>query len=89
MDEIIYLIQKFLTFITVPFLEIVNISITAGWIVLAVLVLRLLFRKAPKWLNCVLWGIVALRLVFPFSIESVFSLIPSAQSQRRGGGIEN
>ncbi|MBQ7101178.1 MAG: transcriptional regulator, partial [Clostridia bacterium] len=65
---------------TVPFLEIVNISITAGWIVLAVLVLRLLFRKAPKWLNCVLWGIVALRLVFPFSIESVFSLIPSAET---------
>lgn len=80
MDEIIYLIQKFLTFITVPFLEIVNISITAGWIVLAVFVLRLVFRKAPKWLNCVLWGIVALRLVFPFSIESVFSLIPSAQT---------
>ena len=80
MDEIIYLIQKFLTFITVPFLEIVNISITAGWIVLAVFVLRLLFRKAPKWLNCVLWGIVALRLIFPFSIESVFSLIPSAET---------
>lgn len=80
MDEIIYLIQKFLTFVTVPFLEIVNISITAGWIVLAVFVLRLLFRKAPKWLNCVLWGIVALRLIFPFSIESVFSLIPSAQT---------
>ena len=34
----------------------------------------------PKWLNCVLWGIVALRLVFPFSVESVFSLIPSAQT---------
>ncbi len=80
MEEIIYLIQKFLTFITVPFLEIVNISITAGWIVLAVFLLRLLFRKAPKWLNCVLWGIVALRLIFPFSIESVFSLIPSAET---------
>lgn len=80
MEEIIYLIQKFLTFITVPFLGIVNISITAGWIVLAVCVLRLLLKKAPKWLNCVLWGIVALRLVFPFSIESVFSLIPSAET---------
>lgn len=80
MDEIIYLIQKFLTFIPVPFLALVNISITAGWIVLAVLLLRFLFRKAPKWLSCALWGIVALRLVFPFSIESVFSLIPSAQT---------
>lgn len=80
MDEIIYLIQKFLTFITVPFLELVNLSITAGWIVLAVILIRLIFKKAPKWLNCVLWGIVALRLIFPFSLESVFSLIPSAQT---------
>ncbi len=80
MNEIVYLIQKFLTFITVPFLEIVNFSITAGWIVLAVLLIRLIFRKAPKWLNCVLWGIVALRLIFPFSLESVFSLVPSAQT---------
>ncbi len=80
MDDFIYLIQKFLTFITVPFLEIVNISITVSWIVLAVFLLRLIFRKAPKWLNCVLWGIVALRLIFPFSIESMFSLIPSAQT---------
>lgn len=80
MDEMIYFVEKFLTFIPVPFLALVNISITAGWIVLAVVLLRLLFRKAPKWLNCVLWGIVALRLVFPFSIESVFSLIPSAQT---------
>ena len=80
MDELIYLIQKFLTFIPVPFLALVNISITAGWIVLAVLLIRFLFRKAPKWFNCVLWGIVALRLIFPFSVESVFSLIPSAQT---------
>ncbi len=80
MDKIIYFIEKFLTFIPVPFLALVNISITAGWIVLAVILLRLLFRKAPKWLSCVLWGIVALRLVFPFSIESVFSLIPSTQT---------
>ena len=80
MEEMIYFVEKFLTFIPVPFLALVNISITAGWIVLAVVLLRLLFRKAPKWLNCVLWGIVALRLVFPFSVESVFSLIPSAQT---------
>lgn len=80
MDEIIYLVEKFLTFIPVPFLALVNISITAGWIVLAVMLLRLLFRKVPKWISCALWGIVALRLVFPFSIESVFSLIPSAQT---------
>ncbi len=80
MKEIFYLIEKFLTFIPVPFLALVNISVAAGWIVLAVILLRLLFKKAPKWLNCALWGIVALRLVFPFSIESAFSLIPSAQT---------
>ncbi len=61
------------------FLKILNMSLTASWIVLAVLVLRLLLRKAPKWLSCLLWGVVGLRLVFPFSIESLFSLIPSAE----------
>lgn len=61
------------------FLQIVNISLTASWLILAVLLLRLLFKKAPKWLNVVLWGFVAIRLVFPFSIESALSLIPSAK----------
>lgn len=62
------------------FLQIANISITAGWIVIAVILLRLLFKKAPKWINCLLWGIVGLRLVFPFSIESALSLIPSVNT---------
>lgn len=62
------------------FLQFVNISITAGWIVLAVILLRLLLKKAPKWMNCLLWGIVGIRLVFPFSIESVLSLIPSKET---------
>lgn len=62
------------------FLKIVNMSISAGWIVLAVLILRLLLKKAPKWINCILWGIVGLRLVMPFSLESVFSLIPSTET---------
>ena len=57
-----------------------NIGIKAGWLILAVLLLRVLLRKAPRWTVCLLWGVVALRLVFPFSIESVFSLIPSAQT---------
>lgn len=61
------------------FLKLLNMSLTAGWIVLAVLVLRLLLQKAPKWINCLLWGVVGLRLIFPFSIESLFSLIPSAE----------
>ena len=62
------------------FLKIVNMSISASWLVLAVLLLRLILKKAPKWVNVLLWGIVAIRLIFPFSIESVFSLIPSAET---------
>ncbi len=62
---------------TAVFIKILNMSISASWIVLAVLILRLLLKKAPKWITVVLWGMVALRLVFPFSIESAFSLIPS------------
>lgn len=61
------------------FIKIFNLGITAGWIVLAVLLLRPLLKRAPKWINCLLWGIVGLRLIFPFSLESIFSLIPSAE----------
>ena len=62
------------------FLKIINMSISASWIVLVVLVLRLLLKKAPKWINVLLWGIVAVRLVCPFSLESALSLIPSAET---------
>lgn len=62
------------------FLEIVNRSISAGWLILAVLILRLVLRKAPKWVNMLLWGIVAVRLICPFSFESALSLIPSAET---------
>jgi beta-lactamase regulating signal transducer with metallopeptidase domain len=60
-------------------LKLVNMSISAGWLVLAVLLFRLLFKKAPKWISCLLWGIVALRLLIPITFESEFSLIPSAE----------
>lgn len=62
------------------FLSIVNMSISASWLVLAVLLLRLLLKKAPKWINILLWGIAGLRLIMPFSFESIFSLIPSAET---------
>ena len=62
------------------FLKFFNMSISASWLVLAVLVLRLLLKKAPKWVNVLLWGLVAVRLVFPFSIESIFSMIPSGET---------
>lgn len=62
------------------FLKIVNMSISACWIVLAIILLRFILKKAPKWINCLLWGIAGLRLVMPFSFESMFSLIPSAET---------
>ena len=62
------------------FLTVVNMSISASWIVLAVLLLRLLLKRAPKWIIVLLWGIVAIRLICPFSIESSLSLIPSAET---------
>ncbi|MCH5190660.1 MAG: hypothetical protein J1F23_00705 [Oscillospiraceae bacterium] len=62
------------------FLQLFNMSITASWVVLAVVILRFILKKVPKWINCLLWAIVGLRLVFPFSFESVLSLIPSAET---------
>lgn len=65
------------------FLKIINMSISAGWLVLAVLALRLVLKKVPKWVNVLLWGIVAVRLICPFSFESALSLIPSAETLPR------
>ena len=62
------------------FLKIINMSISASWLVLAVLILRFVLKKAPKWVNILLWGIVAIRLICPFSFESALSLIPSAET---------
>ena len=62
------------------FLKIINMSISASWLVLAVLICRFVLKKAPKWINVLLWGIVAVRLICPFSFESALSLIPSAET---------
>jgi len=61
------------------FLKLVNMSITASWLVLAIIAVRLVFKKAPKWILCLLWALVAFRLICPFSIESAMSLIPTAE----------
>jgi len=61
------------------FLKLLNMSLTASWLCLAVLILRLLLKRAPKAISCALWALVGLRLLFPFSLESVLSLIPSAE----------
>ena len=62
------------------FLKLVNLSISASWLILTALVLRFVLKKAPKWVMPLLWGVVALRLVCLFSIESALSLIPSAET---------
>ena len=70
------------------FLKLLNMSITASWLILAVLGIRLLFRKIPKWITCLLWGVVAIRLIFPLSIESAFSLQLSAEPIRTSTMVE-
>lgn len=62
------------------FLKIVNMSISASWLVLVVLLLRIILKKAPKWINVLLWGFVAIRLACPISLESALSLVPSAET---------
>lgn len=64
------------------FLRQLNMSITAGWLVLAVIALRLILRKAPTALRCVMWALVGMRLVCPISVESFLSLIPSTEPIR-------
>ncbi len=62
------------------FIKLLNMSISAGYLVAAVIILRILLKKSPKWINLVLWGFVGLRLTIPFNFKSVLSLIPSAQT---------
>ncbi len=62
------------------FISVVNASVAATWLILAVIVIRLIFRKVPRWMVCLLWGMAGLRLVLPFSLKSIFSLVPSAQT---------
>ena len=59
------------------FLNILNLSITASYMIAAVILARFLLKKAPKSICCFLWFFVGLRLIVPFSIESVFSLVPN------------
>ena len=61
------------------FLKILNLTINASWLILAVIAARLLLKKAPRWISCLLWGLVAVRLLCPISLESVLSILPSAK----------
>lgn len=62
------------------FIKLLNVSIAASWLILAVILFRMVLRNAPKWIRCVLWGLVAVRLICPFSVESMFSLLPSGET---------
>ena len=62
------------------FLDVVNMSLTASWLIAAVIILRFILKKVPKWLMPALWGVVGLRLVLPITFESHISLIPSAKT---------
>ena len=70
------------------FSVLLNMSITAGWIILVLLALRLIFRRAPKRLLCDLWGLAALRLLIPVSFQSKFSFVPSTQTVAINGILE-
>ena len=61
------------------FLKIVNMSLTAGWLILAVAAIRVLFKGIPKWVLCLFWGVVALRLLCPVALEWEHSFLPSAE----------
>ncbi len=70
------------------FLKLLNMSITAGWLIMAVLCVRLLFRKVSKRVTCLLWGVVAIRLICPFAVESPFSIVPCAEPIKSSTVVE-
>ena len=78
------------------FLKLVNMSITASWLVLAIIAVRCIFKKAPKWILCLLWGLVAFRLIcLSFSsapnadvFGAVFHMFPAGNELVRKGGEE-
>ena len=61
------------------FIRVLNMSLSASVLILAVVLLRPLLKRAPRWTSLLLWAMVALRLLVPFSIQSSVSLIPAAE----------
>lgn len=60
------------------FVKLLNMSVSASGFILIAVLLRALLKRSPKWIHCLLWGLVAVRLVCPLSFESSFSLAPRA-----------
>lgn len=72
------------------FLTVLNMSLTAGYVILIVMIVRFLLKKAPKFISYAMWSIVAFRLVIPFSFESSLSLMPrNADVFQIQSGVKN
>ena len=65
----------------VLFEKLLSMSASAGWLILAVVVLRLALCRAPKWMRCWLWALVGVRLVMPVSLKSPLSLVPQSPAE--------
>lgn len=71
------------------FLQILNNAITVSMLILVIMLVRVLCRKMPKWITCLLWILVAAKLMMPFSVESIFSLVPTSEPIPAGIAMES
>lgn len=73
------------------FISVLNMSLTASYVIAAIILARLFLKKAPKVISYILWAVAGFRLIFPFSFESMFSLIPfkSQPIPQTAGLVEN
>lgn len=70
------------------FVKLLNMSVSASGFILIAVLLRALLKRSPKWIHCLLWGLVAVRLVCPLSFESSFSLAPRADFVEAKLGVQ-
>ena len=70
------------------FVKLLNMSVSASGFILIAVLLRALLKRSPKWIHCLLWGLVAVRLVCPLSFESSFSLAPRADFVETKLGVQ-
>ena len=70
------------------FVKLLNMSVSASSFILIAVLLRALLKRSPKWIHCLLWGLVAVRLVCPLSFESSFSLAPRADFVETKLGVQ-
>lgn len=61
------------------FIELLNNALITSALIVAVILVRLCIKKAPRWISCALWGLVAVKLIIPFHIESILSLVPNSE----------